>query len=167
MRLSKKSRANRRSLALLSLGSLVGILACLVYPKSFLTEDASVIAIINGGVIRQAEYQRAIALFDQNKRGAMNAKDHELILDRLIDEELLVQLAISSDAMRSNPDVRQRALQTLLASIQSKSATRADGSPEQSNLAIKLYLERLRKSADIEWLIAPENLPAVFLETPK
>ena len=82
----------------------------------------------------------------------MTLEDRELILDRLIEEELLVQQAISSGALRSDLNVRQRTLQTMLDAIQSTSAFSTAEKSQTQSFALDYYLQQLRDSASIEWL---------------
>jgi len=81
----------------------------------------------------------------------MTEDDGQLILDRLIEEELLVQQAISTGALRSDLNVRQQTLQTMLDAIQSPSAFSAAEKSQTQSFAVDYYLQQLRDSASIEW----------------
>jgi len=84
-----------------------------------------------------------------------NAKDRTLVLDRLIEEELLVQKAVNDGALRNNLSVRQRTLQTMLDSIQSDAVAANGSNAESSDKALEGYIEQLRTNATIEWLSPP------------
>ena len=141
----------KRTLISVILGSVTGMLMAFSNPFSDQL-DNSIIVTINDVGISKTEYLRAASLFDQDKRGAMTEDDGQLILDRLIEEELLVQQAISTGALRSDLNVRQQTLQTMLDAIQSPSAFSAAEKSQTQSFAVDYYLQQLRDSASIEWL---------------
>ena len=151
MRALTRKIIQKRTLISVILGSVTGMLMAFSNPFSDQL-DNSVIVTINDVGISKTEYLRAASLFDQDKRGAMTLEDRELILDRLIEEELLVQQAISSGALRSDLNVRQRTLQTMLDAIQSTSAFSTAEKSQTQSFALDYYLQQLRDSASIEWL---------------
>ena len=55
-------------------------------------------------------------------------------------------------ALRNNLGVRQRTLQTMLDSIQSKSMATNGNNAEATGKALEGYIEQLRHTANIEWL---------------
>ena len=94
MRALTRQIIQKRTLISVILGSVTGML--MAFSNSFSDQlDNSVIVTINDVGIRKTEYLRAASLFDQDKRGAMTLEDRQLILDRLIEEELLVQQVVS------------------------------------------------------------------------
>jgi hypothetical protein len=121
-------------------------------PNKLLGYDQGAVAQINSAVIRKDEYDRAIALFRGGKRGPITDDDLNLVLEKLIEEELLVQAALRNDSPRKDMKIRQRVLQTLLTSIQTRSAV-GIGDPSQSaGEDLKFYLNQLRDNADIQIL---------------
>ena len=150
MRALTRQIIQKRTLISVILGSVTGMLMAFSNPFSDQL-DNSVIVTINDVGISKTEYLRAASLFDQDKRGAMTLEDRELILDRLIEEELLVQQAISSGALRSDLNVRQQTLQTMLDAIQSTSAFSTAEKSQTQSFAVDYYLQQLRDSAHIEW----------------
>ena len=64
-----KLSPNYRSIALLFIGSLIGISSLFLVPNKLLGYDQGAVAQINNAVIRKDEYERAIALFRGDKRG--------------------------------------------------------------------------------------------------
>ena len=143
---------NQRSLTLLICGSFLGILIALSGPYASVTEDNTVIAWVNDTAIGRSQYSQALTLYSQEKRGPTNAQDRALILERLIEEELLVQKAIMDGALRNNLGVRQRTLQTMLDSIQRESIATNGNNAEATGKALEGYIEQLRHTANIEWL---------------
>jgi hypothetical protein len=105
-------------------------------------------AEINGIPILYKDYQRALSLFAQDKRDPLNIEDRELVFERLIQEELLVQQAVSSDLMRSDRRLRSAVLQSMIAGLDIES--RSKHSPEAANGGLETYLTQLRESASIQ-----------------
>jgi hypothetical protein len=154
---------NQRSLTLLICGSILGILVAISDPYVSVTDDTTVVAWVNDTAIGKAQYNQALALYSQEKRSAASAQDRTLVLDRLIEEELLVQKAISDGALRNNLSVRQRTLQTMLDSIQSDVVAANGTNTASSDKALKGYIEQLRTNATIEWL----NSPSIVKQAPQ
>ena len=146
---------NQRSLTLLICGSILGILVAASDPYVSVSDDTTVVAWVNDTAIGKAQYSQALALYSQEKRSPANAKDRTLVLDRLIEEELLVQKAVNDGALRNNLSVRQRTLQTMLDSIQSDAVAANGSNAESSDKALEGYIEQLRNNATIEWLSPP------------
>ena len=154
---------NQRSLTLLICGSILGILVAISDPYVSVTDDTTVVAWVNDTAIGKAQYSQALALYSQEKRSTASAQDRTLVLDRLIEEELLVQKAISDGALRNNLSVRQRTLQTMLDSIQSDVVAANGTNTASSDKALEGYIEQLRTNATIEWL----NSPSIVKQAPQ
>tara|TARA_B100000768_G_scaffold41625_1_gene40464 strand:+ start:2094 stop:2585 length:492 start_codon:yes stop_codon:yes gene_type:complete len=154
---------NQRSLTLLIFGSIIGIFVAISDPYVSVTDDTTVVAWVNDTAIGKAQYNQALALYSQEKRSTASAQDRTLVLDRLIEEELLVQKAISDGALRNNLSVRQRTLQTMLDSIQSDVVAANGTNTASSDKTLEGYIEQLRTNATIEWL----NSPSMFKQAPQ
>ena len=154
---------NQRSLTLLIFGSILGIFVAISDPYVSVTDDTTVVAWVNDTAIGKAQYNQALALYSQEKRSTASAQDRTLVLDRLIEEELLVQKAISDGALRNNLSVRQRTLQTMLDSIQSGVVAANGTNTASSDKTLEGYIEQLRTNATIEWL----NSPSMFKQAPQ
>lgn len=154
---------NQRSLTLLIFGSIIGIFVAISDPYVSVTDDTTVVAWVNDTAIGKAQYNQALALYSQEKRSIASAQDRTLVLDRLIEEELLVQKAISDGALRNNLSVRQRTLQTMLDSIQSDVVAANGTNTASSDKTLEGYIEQLRTNATIEWL----NSPSMFKQAPQ
>ena len=104
-------------------------------------------ARVNHTEIRQLDYQRALGLMASGKRSPLNAEDRILVLERLIQEELLVQYGIAQDLLRADRKVRSAVLQSVLAGldVQARAAVKQD-----SDNGLQDYLIELRSSADIQ-----------------
>lgn len=145
-----KLSPNYRSIALLVIGSLVGTCSLFLVPNKISGYNQDAVAHINSAIIRKDEYQRAIALFRGDKRGSITDADLNLVLEKLIEEELLVQAALLSDSPRKDMKIRQRVLQTLLTSIQTRSAAGISDPSQPAGEDLKFYLNQLRDNADIQ-----------------
>ena len=150
------SAGNQTSLRILALGALLGIgIALAVLLGSVSTTgwsnasqplSASVIAQVNSTEVRLLEYQRALKMLADDRRDAITALDRELVLQRLIDEELLIQQGIGAGLVRTDMAVRTLVLQSILAGIM----TEIEASDGQEQ-ALEDYLTRLKATADIQW----------------
>lgn len=122
------AQANRRALLLLAAGSVVGIL--LGVAVAWYERDATTgalpdgtIALVNGRPIREEDYARAVALVERDKRTEVTDEDRARVLDRLIEEELLIQRGIALGLVDSNRAVRKAITQAMLASIVAESVS--------------------------------------------
>ncbi len=121
-------KANQRALLLLAAGSVVGILLGTATALHKSGSDASIlldnaIALVNGKSIREEDYARALALVEGDKRSEITAEDRAGVLDRLIEEELLIQRGIEIGLVDSNRSVRKAITQAMLASIIAESVS--------------------------------------------
>lgn len=106
------------------------------------------VASVNHQQIRLAEYRRALGLFASDKRELLTEDDRSLVLQRLIDEELLIQHGITSGLIRTDMAVRSAALESVLAGLMIEiEASSGDGAEQ----ALTDYLAHLRATANIEW----------------
>ena len=122
------AQANRRALLLLAAGSVVGIL--LGVAVAWYERDATTgalpdgaIALVNGRPIREEDYARAVALVERDKRTEVTDEDRARVLDRLIEEELLIQRGIAIGLVDSNRAVRKAITQAMLASSVAESVS--------------------------------------------
>ena len=146
MFLTSQKDTNHRGLILLGSGALLGIFLALITPYWTSFQDQDVIASVNNSLIDQRQYHQALLLFSQEKRQMVTDKDRLLVLNNLIEEELLVQYAISIGALRKDPIIRQRTLQTLLDTLQNQSF---NGTQTVQNATLKDYISQLRENATI------------------
>ena len=153
MTLFSKQAAKQQSFTLLLVGAAVGTLMAVSGSYRSLTHDNTVVAWVNGTAIGKIQYIQALELLSLERRSPINDQDRSLILNRLIEEELLVQKAIQDGALRNDLDVRQRTLQTMLDSIQSESIARYGDDGESSYSAVADYIEQLRDDAVITWIV--------------
>ncbi len=150
--MSNSARSHRAALKLLlagaSMGVLLGALSALSDQSNELYLSANAVASVNHQQIRLAEYRRALGLFASDKREPLTEDDRSLVLQRLIDEELLIQHGITSGLIRTDMAVRSAALESVLAGLMIEiEASSGDGAEQ----ALTDYLAHLRATANIEW----------------
>ena len=150
--MSNPARSHRAALKLLlagaSVGVLLGALSALSDQSNELYLSANAVASVNHQQIRLAEYQRALGLFASDKRELLTEDDRSLVLQRLIDEELLIQHGITSGLIRTDMAVRSAALESVLAGLMIEIEASSGDSAEK---ALTDYLAHLRATANIEW----------------
>lgn len=144
------SAIHQHSLRILALGALLGMMLGALNAAGWLAPNQQLnkatIATVNSSSIRLLEYQRALNMLASEKRDAITKEDRDLVLQRLIDEELLIQQGLNSNLVRTNMSVRTVVLQSILAGIMVEIEA---SNGQQQTLAD--YIESLKASADIEW----------------
>ena len=139
----------------LALSSLLGALLGLIDAEewAFTTAgDEGYAAEVNGSEITSVNYQRALALVSKDRREPMKLADQQLVMQRLIEAELLVQFAAQNNLVRLNPRLRSAILQSLVTQLDMQN--RADGDAG-FQVATSSYLAALRESADIVYGVDP------------
>lgn len=102
--------SERRAVALLAFGAIAGLVAAAIGLLAQ-TRDAralpdGAVAAVNGTAVRRADYERAVEALASDRRGQLDDADKRHVLDRLVDEELLVQRALELGLARSDRRVR-------------------------------------------------------------
>ncbi len=88
-----------------------------------------VAAMVNGNEIKKVDYLTAVAMIEEDKRGDINRADYQLVIDRLIEEELLFQYALKGDIL-FEANITQLVISNMLSNIVSH-ITSGDYSAEQ------------------------------------
>jgi len=89
------------------------------------------VAMVNGRVIRLEDYERVVSALSQDRRDGLANGDRHHVVDRLIDEELLVQRGLELGMVRSDSRVRK---DLTFAVIDSVMADVGDTQPSDSEL---------------------------------
>ena len=127
---------SRRTLGLLALGASAGLLAAAVglvtpaTPTGRARPDDAV-AIVNGEVIRRDDYERLLAALQSDSRNPIDESARRHVLDRMIEEELLVQRGLTLGLAQVDRRVRADLTQSLIASVVS---TAEDRDPDTAEL---------------------------------
>jgi hypothetical protein len=84
-------------------------------PGAGLPADA--IASVNGVAIRTEAFDRLLAALASDKRSPVTAADRARVLERLVQEELLVQRGVEIGLVESDPGVRKTLVQAVIDSV--------------------------------------------------
>ena len=115
---------SRHPRLLLALGACAG-LACAVtgiLATASSTTDLSpdVVALINGEPVRRDTYLRAVAALASDRRTPIDEAEQRYVLERLVDEELLVQRALELGLARRDRRVRGELVSAVIQSVTSE-----------------------------------------------
>jgi hypothetical protein len=99
-----------RAVLWLAIGAALGIgcaaVGLLVSGERERALPANAAASVNGSVIRLAEYDRAVSAFASDRREPIGTEERRHVLDRMLDEELLVQRGLELGLAKSDRRVR-------------------------------------------------------------
>ena len=145
-------RGSRQAERWLALGAFAGLAAAAVglgmRPPRGAALPAGAVATVNGAPVRSAEYERAVGALAADRRTPLGDEDRRFVLDRLVDEELLVQRALELGLMRSDRRVRS---DLVAAVVDSVVAQASQSEPDVSEL-------RAFYEANLEWFARPGRL---------
>jgi parvulin-like peptidyl-prolyl isomerase len=91
---------------------------------------ADAVAAVNGEPIPADEYERTLAAFAADRRAPLGDEDRRHVLDRMIEEELLVQRGLELGLARHDRRVRADLTSALIASVVSEAEERAPDASE-------------------------------------
>lgn len=129
----------RSGSALLLLGALAGVLLAATgvveRDESALALGGEVVATVNGMPIRRLDYNRALAAVATDRRdGRVDGAMKEHVLDRLIDEELLLQRGLELGLARSVPNLRTNLTTAVIDLITAADAAEEAATPTDDEL---------------------------------
>jgi hypothetical protein len=150
----------RKPLFLASLGAVVGISMGFISLTQWIKLEPlpnTVIAQVNHMNILRVEYEKALILLASEKRDPLTDNDRALVLERLIEEELLVQHGLSVGLMRSDRRLRVVMIESLIEGLsveyqatqgtEFSAGNKVDGVSQDTIL--RDYVEQLRNTANI------------------
>lgn len=115
-------------------------------------------ARVNGHAIDSDTYQRTLAAFTSDLKRSVTDDDKKIVLNRMVDEEVLVQRAIALGLPAQDPTVRKQLVQAMIA----QSLTQA-AAPDPSDDELKAYVQanaemfRARTQAKVDAAFVPEG----------
>ncbi len=123
----------RRPIALLVVGAALGALLAAVGLSAPDVESLppEAVAVVNGTVIRRDDFARSLEALAADTRAPLDAADRRRVLDRLIEEELLVQRGLLLDLPRHDRRVRADLTRTVIDGVVSEAD---DGEPDEAAL---------------------------------
>lgn len=107
----------RRALVLGAVAGLVLAAWGIVAPGGRHAVPSDAVATVNGVPIRASQYQRALADLASDRRDGIDDALRRHVLDRLIDEELLVQRGLALGLARTDRRVRGELTASVIASV--------------------------------------------------
>ncbi|BFM14052.1 hypothetical protein R50073_02350 [Maricurvus nonylphenolicus] len=139
--------------------AMIGVVIALAQAFGVLSDLPDTVAVkVNQSEIYMTDYQRALALMASEKRGELTLQDKQLVLDRLIEEELLVQHGMSLDLLRKDKNFRSDVVQSLMIRVANTvevsegwGEVNNDTIPE-SEKALRQFIAQLRAEAEITWV---------------
>jgi len=144
------SRARRLFAAGAGLGLAVAVVTALG-PLETGPDEAAVVARVGDGVVTRDALDRALAALAEDKRNPIDAAERARVLDRLIDEEALVQRGIQLGLPESDLAVRKAIVDAMLQFAAADSAAKTptdaelrafyDGRPDLFREASALRIE--------------------------
>ena len=103
------------------IGGLIGLILAGygIFEKTsdFNFQNQDAIALVNDVPIKNESYLRALDRYSSDSKNKMDDEDRAWVLQRLIEEELLVQRGFSLGMITSDNDVRGAIVRTLISSI--------------------------------------------------
>lgn len=130
---AETANASPRALLLLALGAAAG-LACaalgLLRGEAGAGLPTDAVASVNGEPVPADELERMLAALASDRREPLDAEARRQVLDRMIDEELLVQRALELGLARHDRRVRADLTSALIASVVSEVEERTPGASE-------------------------------------
>lgn len=92
-------------------------------PAAAASDPASgAIAVVNGRALSRDDYDRAVTALASDRREPITEADRRRVLDRMIDEELLLQHGVDLELARRDPQVRTALVTAVIDGVVSESA---------------------------------------------
>jgi hypothetical protein len=135
-------QAQPQSLGWLVLGLALGLLFVLVSvltPSWDTTRDAEVVATVNGAPITLEKFQSYLQSLSEDRKNPLRSGDSAYILQRIIEEELLVQRGVEVGMLES--DKRSRA--ALVNAMISMTTTAAEAKAPGEEALLEFYQDNL------------------------
>jgi parvulin-like peptidyl-prolyl isomerase len=126
--------SERQAITLLGVGALLGLAAAAAgllaqtHAASEIPDGA--VAAVNGTAVRRADFERAVEALAADRRSAIDDADRRRVLDRLVDEELLVQRAIELGLVRQDRRVRGDLVTAVIESVTADAGQREPSADE-------------------------------------
>jgi hypothetical protein len=127
--------AANRATGLLAVGALAGLVAAsaglLIGAPHGSGLPSGAVASVNGTVVRTVEYERALQALASDRRTPLGDDDRRHVLDRLVDEELLVQRGVELGLVQHDRRVRGDLVSAVIDSVVADADDGGEASPQQ------------------------------------
>jgi len=155
--------SNQSKLLLLAsiIGTFLAIYSIVDSNKNFSSLPNDVIAIVNDKIIPSDRYRTVIQLIENDKRDDLTEADRKMALDRIIEEELLVQYAYQNGFLEADDLLRKSIVRSVVDSIVEQSVSVIPDEDElqdfyQDNLPVFTLDEQYRVV-----ILSSQNLPDI------
>ena len=132
-----KKRKTHNHHIFLVIGGLIGLILAGygIFEKTsdFNFQNQDAIVLVNDVPIKNESYLRALDRYSSDSKNKMDDEDRAWVLQRLIEEELLVQRGFSLGMITSDNDVRGAIVRTLISSINTEAEAIEPGEEELIN----------------------------------
>lgn len=117
--------SNQSKLLLLAsiIGTFLAIYSIVDSNKNFSSLPDDVIAIVNDKIIPSERYRTVIQLIENDKRDDLTEADRKMALERIIEEELLVQYAYQNGFLEADDLLRKSIVRSVVDSIVEQSVS--------------------------------------------
>ncbi|MBQ08506.1 MAG: hypothetical protein CMD96_01815 [Gammaproteobacteria bacterium] len=99
------------------IGTLLAIYSIMDSNKNFSSLPSDVVATVNDKIIPSERYQTVIQLIENDKRDGLTEIDRKMALERIIEEELLVQYAYQNGFLEADDLLRKSIVRSVVDSI--------------------------------------------------
>ena len=99
------------------IGTLLAIYSIMDSNKNFSSLPSDVVATVNDKIIPSERYQTVIQLIENDKRDGLTEIDRRMALERIIEEELLVQYAYQNGFLEADDLLRKSIVRSVVDSI--------------------------------------------------
>ncbi len=100
------------------LGLIIGgLLIFDAFIKDFETDALSWVAKIDNNYISRSKFNKYLDSIDQTRRSGLLENDPDIVLERMIDEELIIQRAIDIGLLENDSQLRSMIIQKMIESI--------------------------------------------------
>lgn len=105
------------------IGTLLAIYSIMDSNKNFSSLPSDVVATVNDKIIPSERYQTVIQLIENDKRDGLTDIDRRMALERIIEEELLVQYAYQNGFLEADDLLRKSIVRSVVDSIVEQSVS--------------------------------------------
>jgi len=128
---------------------LLAVVASVLTPSSSNVTDVQVVAIVNGTPIGREKYLAYLRALSTDKKDAIRSEDSEYILQRIIEEELLVQRGVEAGLLESDKRTRAALVNAVISMATTAAEAKAPSDKEldaffQANIGYFSASRRLR-----------------------
>ena len=111
------SKQSKLLLISMFLGTLIAITSIIENNNDYTALPDNVIAMVNDVIIEREKLDIALNLIGSDKRDGYTDKDQKLALERIIEEELLVQYAYKSGFLSTDDNIRKTVVRSVVDTI--------------------------------------------------